>query len=394
VDKPLKYDIALVFTAFQRNCVYVSIVKELSKKYKIAIFPVARDPSTISRIGNTNQQFLDLCCSLGADIISDDLVSAKIEILAQSNYLEADIRRINKVIKAERTFWMSGVAMGNSNYTNLFGKKIDMILVPDYRLYQYRIDHYRDDGIVFPKSMIKEIGIPYKKYPVFGEKLRIDYLLAHPTPYSFRNAQDRLDYLKNVYRLIVPIHKRGLIVAFKPHNADERGDYIVSARLLRLVSNFRSRPVQEIVDKIVTFFSRVVPNGAVRDFFVNFKIAIVYRRIMMMVVSLGELTPFSGLNLELFLPDIREGLITGRSNSIWHALFLEKPVWNCVDKSKPYFNDAKMHRFTMEYLNVHNNHRGCYFDTSLCDIISDSTRSADLIKFLGNELSQLHQRTK
>lgn len=387
------YDLVLIFTAFQRNCVYASIIKELACKYRIAVFPIERDERTESRIGNTNRQFLELCASLGADILweYEQKVTARIEILAQSNYRQEDIELINSCIRAERTFWMSGVAMGNASYVNLFGKKIDKILVPDRRLYNYRLAAYGNDGAEFPDSMIQEIGMPYKKYSLFEKAVDVDYILANPTPFSFVTAQDRLDYLENVYHLARKIVNCGEVIAFKPHNADERADYIVNRKILAILGVVPLRPMNRLVDYAARLMARVFGNGKGREFCIELSIAVVYRRIMDIVVMLSDLTPYHNLNLEVFLPRVRKGLITGRSNSIWHALFLKKPVWNCIDRDKPYFSDSKMHKFAMTYFNVHGNHHDLDFDDTHYNVIDESTRLADLIRFLDSELSEKPQ---
>lgn len=382
------YDLVLIFTAFQRNCIYASIIKELSGKYKIAVFPIERDEWTSSRIGNTNRQFLELCVSLGADILDHQAATARIEVLAQSNYRKEDIELIESKIKAERTFWMSGVAMGNASYADLLGKKIDKILVPDRRLYDHRIAAYGNDGVEFPDSMIQEIGMPYKKYPLFEKAIEVDYILANPTPFSFVTAQDRLDYLENVYGLARRVSGQGEVIAFKPHNADERADYVVNRKILAILSCFPLQPLNRLIDSAAKQMARALKrSNKMRDFFVELSVAVVYRRIMNLVIKLSELTPYHNLNLEVFLPRVHKGLITGRSNSIWHALFLKKPVWNCIDRDKPYFSDTKMHRYAMTYLNVHGNHLAPDFDDKRYEIIAESTRSADLIEFLDVELS-------
>lgn len=381
------YDLVLIFTAFQRNCIYASIIKELAGKYRIAVFPVGRDERTESRIGNTNRQFLELCVSLGADVLDDQEATARIEILAQSNYRKEDIELIDSRIRAERTFWMSGVAMGNASYANLFGKKIDKILIPDRRLYEHRIAEYGNDGVEFPDSMIQEVGIPYKQYPLFEKAVDVDYILANPTPFSFVTAQDRLDYLGNVYRLARKISSCGDVIAFKPHNADERADYIVNRKILAALGFPPLRPLNWLVGSAASLLARILGNGKAKDFCIELSIAVVYRKIMDIVVRLSELTPYHNLNLEVFLPRVRKGLITGRSNSIWHALFLKKPVWNCIDEGKPYFSDTKMHRYAMTYLNVHGNHRSLDFDQRLFEVVDESTRSADLIAYLEGALS-------
>ena len=381
------YDLVLIFTAFQRNCVYASIIKELGGRYRIALFAIDRDARTESRIGNTNRQFLDLCASLGADIVQDRAVTARLEILAQSNYSEQDMVRINTGVRAQRTFWMSGVAMGNASYANLRGKRIDRVLVPDRGLYDHRIAHYGDDGVKFPEEMIQEVGMPYRKYPLFKQDLNIDYILANPTPFSFVTTQDRLDYLENVLGLMGKIRARGEVIAFKPHNADERSDYIVNKNILAVLDRLPVRPLWRAVDGFARGLVRLLPAGRVAEFLTECSIAVAYQKLMAQVVRLKDLTTYHNLNLEVFLPQVRRGLITGRSNSIWHGLFLKKPVWNCIDRDKPYFSDSKMHKYAMTYLNVHGNYHNLEFDEALFGVIGESCRSADLIQVLDNALT-------
>jgi hypothetical protein len=382
------YDLVLIFTAFQRNCLYASIIKELASRFRIALLPIERDEKTESRIGKTNQLFLDLCKSFGADILRDERIVARIEILAQSNYRREDIELIESRVTAERTFWMSGVAMGNAFYSNLFGKRIDKVLVPDRNLYDHRLKVYGDDGVAFPDEMIEEIGMPYRKYPLFDDDLNVDYILAHPTPFSFVTPSDRLDYLEHVLQMVEGISSRGELIAFKPHNADERADYIVNARYYAVLRAPLLRSLHNYLEPLVRKTAALVNNERIKTALTEISIAAVYSQIMKRVIPLREITKHHNLNLEIFLPKVREGLITGRSNSIWHGLFLKMPVWNCVDEEKPYSSNEKMHRHMMTYLNVHGNYKDAVFDKDRFKIIADSTREADLIGFLAAALAE------
>ena len=89
------YNFALIFVGFQRCCVYLSILKELSANYSVAILPQEIDKKTSSRIKNTNSSFLELCGNLGADVIYSQKISADIEILPQTHYSQELINHIN-----------------------------------------------------------------------------------------------------------------------------------------------------------------------------------------------------------------------------------------------------------------------------------------------------------
>ena len=382
------YNFALVFVGFQRCCVFLSIIKELSKLYSIAIFPQEIDKKTSSRINNTNKSFLKLCEQFGAVIIYSEKITADIEILPQTHYSRDIINNINQNIISKETFWLSGLAMGNGQYEYLYGKKIDSILVVDRQFYDYRICEYEENKVCkFDDDEILEIGVPYKKYPIFP-KFEVDYIIANPTPFSFCTIKDRLFYLENVSLLLEKLDDDD-IVALKPHNADERADYIVDKTLYSIISLYLSASLHPFVDKLSRLISSSLPQGKFTDFFIKISIAILYSKIMSRALSLKDITEWHNLNLELFLPNVKKGLITGRSNSIWHGLYLKKPTYNCIDKDIPYYSETKMHKYSMKYLNVHGNYKNLKFDNDLYGKITDQTRNVDMISILKSKLQSL-----
>jgi len=382
------YNLALIFVGFQRCCVYLSIIKELSKKYKIAVYPQSLDEKTLSRIEKTNSSFLTLCERFGANLVYNEKITADIEILPQTHYSEEQICILNTSVMSNQTYWLSGVAMGNAQFEHLFGKKIDGIFVVDRQFYDYRVSEYeKNNNGKFKDEEILEVGMPYKKYPVFPA-LDIDYIIANPTPFSFRNIKDRLTYLENVCTLMDKID-RDNIVALKPHNADERVDYIVDKRLFLIVRLKLLGAFHPLIDNVSRFLAMSIPNARLSDFFTKISIAILYNKLMSRVVSFKDITKWHNLNLELFLPSVKKGLITGRSNSIWHGLFLKKPTYNCVESDKPYYSETKMHKFSMQYLNVHGNYKSIEFNDCLYEKISEETRDVDIISLLDNKLKNL-----
>jgi hypothetical protein len=343
------------------------------------------DEKTHVRTKKTIDEFLALCESFGADIIYDEKITANIEILPQTNYAKETIDNINNNIVSKKTFWLSGLAMGNAQYEYLHGKKIDKILVFDRNFYNYRVNEYEGaDGYKFREEDIVEIGVPYKKYPIFPD-YGIDYLWANPTPFSFCCAKDRLEYLENVFSLIKLTDKKD-VIALKPHNADERVDYIVNERIYSVLKTRVFAPFYSFIDGISRKIAARVKSVKVADFFVNISIAIMYVKLMRRVVRFRDITEFHNLNLELFLPNVRKGLITGRSNSIWHGLFVKIPVYNCIDESKKYYSDTKMHKYSMKYLNVHGNYKKLNFDSDLYNLIDTKTRDSDLIMFIKEQM--------
>ena len=89
---------------------------------------------------------------------------------------------------------------------------------------------------------------------------------------------------------------------------------------------------------------------------------------------------------------MKKGLITGRSNSIWHGLYSRLPVYNCVNKNKEYFSKTKMHKYSMKYFNVHGNYKTLDFKNKKFDLIKDSTHEADLLSFLTKEIIKIEKK--
>ena len=260
------------------------------------------------------------------------------------------------------------------------------MLVPDKQLYLFRIKNYSDDGINFDDDFIQEIGMPYVRYPLFSPLPDIDYIIANPTPFSFVSLQDRLEYLDRLITVVKVLTNRGDRIAYKPHNADERHDYIVNKYAAQLLS---FRFFGWLARASMPFLRHLIASGAqlTQKLAIEICIAQQYKIFSSHIIHLSELTKFHRLNLEIFLPFVRKGLITGRSNSIWHGLFCEKEVWNLVDGNKQHVVQDKMHRYSMNYFNVHWDESFPKFATKQHDRVAAHTRDADFIAFVDQQLS-------
>jgi len=211
--------------------------------------------------------------------------------------------------------------------------KVDKLLIMDLDLYHYRLSVRQEERNfdIQPEKLI-EIGIPFAKYPVLPD-MGIDYLWANPTPLSLPGSIDRLEYLECVLSLIEKI-PTDCLIALKPHNAVEHHDYIVNPVAVALL---KYQLIRRIVKKIymhVRMISQKFENNLLKNIFLHLCIAYIYLDILNRARPLKELTPYHNFSLELMLPQVKKGLITGRSNSIWHGLFINLPVYNCVDKSR------------------------------------------------------------
>ena len=96
------------------------------------------------------------------------------------------------------------------------------------------------------------------------------------------------------------------------------------------------------------------------------------------------MTPYFNLGLELFLPGVRKGLVTGRSSVVWYALVHRLPVYNCDDETERARGEGVVDSYRA--FGVPPCHGRLTFDRGNFERISDSVRQADLLDLLQKEL--------
>jgi hypothetical protein len=109
-----------------------------------------------------------------------------------------------------------------------------------------------------------------------------------------------------------------------------------------------------------------------------------YGRLAARTRHLDALTPYFNLGIELFLPLVRRGLVTGRSSVVWHALVQGLPVYNCDDETVAARSDGVLDSYRA--FGVPPCHARLEFDPRAFDRIAPSTREADLLDLLQKEL--------
>ena len=111
---------------------------------------------------------------------------------------------------------------------------------------------------------------------------------------------------------------------------------------------------------------------------------------------MADVTENHDLALEAFLPGVRKGVIGGLSNTIWGTLHARLPYYNCVDVAshRPEEGDRLYGRkpaertlgLNLEFFSVPFCHGRLGFDPANFDVVSPSTRSADLIAVVEHEI--------
>lgn len=376
----MKYDLILVFTTFRKCGVYLPLVKQLYGRYNVGVYECSIVNADLVKVDKQNKLFLELIYSYGATPVNEDKVDCTVALLPQWHYRKNDIELIFDKLNCGHKFWMVSLAMGNCSYENLYGHEVDKILVVDRAFYNFRLSKRPfEKELAIAEDKIVEVGTPYNDYPVFND-LEIDYILANPTPFSFPELADKLKYLNNLIALIDKI-SGDAVIAYKPHNAtglDSLVNYKVLKTLRLYVPFFLKKPLRVIFKYIGVMFK----HKRIKKISVELEIIEKYERLMQRIVSLSSLTKYHSFNLEMFLPIVRKGLITGRSNSIWHALYARLPVYNCVSDSTVEVSKNKMHSYNMRYFDVNCCAGHLIFDSDKFNLIKDETRLADIVKYV------------
>lgn len=390
------YDLILVVTSFRRSCHYLPIVKELSAHYRIGVYIYPLEQADFAKYQYQNKIFIDLICEFGATVVSGKDLSCNIVLLPQWHYRTEYVDKIFQDIECRVYYWDVALAMGNHSYENLNDNKIDKVLIVDADFYNFRLSKKpKEKDMKLTDDSIFVVGTPYIKYPVFDD-LDFDYIIATPTPFSFPLLEDKVNYLDNVISLLADIPRDETIV-YKPHNAIGI-DSLVHPSVYKAVNYFRSNMVQNALYACVRLVGSLINMRFLKRLVLEYEIVNKHNKIMERVEHLRDITKYSDLNLEVFLPNVRKGLITGRSNSIWHALHARLPVYNCVSNETAEITGTlkklapmevttdKMHKFNMRYFNV-----GCCdgqldFDPCKFMRVSERTRESNIVDFLIKEL--------
>jgi len=219
-----RFDIVLVAEYFRSVPYFLSIIKFLSPKYRIAVFRVDIDKRLIDKNESAQTEFFHLCESLGAQVIEDMDVETRLLVIPQRPFLPSAVTSIERRIRARKTVGALAFAWAGIKVHDEFIKqfKIRRVYAIDVKLIQFLLSN-RPNPEVYDGLEIAEVGLPYRTYPIFDD-FEADYLVAMPTPFSFPHEQDKWIFLESVLNLFDQIPSTATIV-HKPHNGFERDQF-------------------------------------------------------------------------------------------------------------------------------------------------------------------------
>lgn len=381
--KDKTYDIILFYTYFRVHNYFLNIIKYLSPSLSIGILVVedAVKYNTKKKVSETDTCFLACCIKNGAELLDlKEKYNCKLAIAPQGNYdtkFLTDKLSIRKIIVFQR--FGSG-ALGLDDLNKIGANKI---FVYDKKMFLAIIASEKRNELA-SKLEIKEMGTPYKKYPAVDfSSLNIDYLIAYPTPMLIKSPQKKYQLLANINNIIdsIPNNKN---VYLKLHNVVDSG-YILGGNIVlkKLGGVFVS-----IADQVGSFFFSVVSllnmANLIPDKLLRLFIQIKSNLIEAKTRLLSEVTPYHNFGIELFLPFVKEGVITGISSCTWHSLYCHVAVYNCdvqhLSKDMP--NYAVYKNFHIPPCQGELRFDSAHFETT----ISNGTLGADLIEMIKSEI--------
>jgi hypothetical protein len=388
-----EFDVVLVVEYFRSITAYFSIVRHLTQSHRVGIYCVPLDKTTQDKNVLSQKQFVELCKQWGASDVTGTQVSCRLLLVPQRPFTDEAVLKLKADVRYRRAIGLLAFAWAGTpihdNFLQVFG--IKKVCAIDAKFLSWLLDKRKSRA--YCDLEIVEVGLPYKKYPVF-EDFSADYLLAMPTPFSFPHETDKWHFLETVLKLFAQLHPRDVVV-HKAHNGMDRDQfspvrYRVALRCLG--------PLRRLISTFARRFAARLASGRLKRALGNLYTAFLYECVLQRTTSMEKLTPYHHFSMEAFLPKVRKGVIGGLSNTIWGALYFQLPFYNCVDidrqrrsevKDRLYgkkdpgnFLDLNLQYFLIPYC------RGqLSFDPSYFALATEGARRGDIIAVIRQELA-------
>ncbi len=369
----MNYDIILVNIFTRIQAPYLPIIKYMSQDLKIGLLDVGWAPKQVDKLRLTQKQFEDLACDFGAERVAlSERHSCSLLMIPQFKYEKGVLSHVFKHIEHKKMIVTNSFGFGLQFMEDFPPKRVHKFLTWDRRLLNKKLLGTVGGASIRNRFDIEVMGSPFQRYPVFPE-IDLDYVVAFPSMLGFSSIRERLDFITNVERLLAEV--RGRSVALKPHNVKDGGNNIFALSNSPLMG-----PMYTLCKRLTGISSRVNNTNTI----FAFGIAAAHRRVAKKTIPFQQLTKYYNLNLELFLPGVKRGLITGNSASTWYALYNKLPVYNCGKEFETI--EGETLRDNMECFGVPPCYGELLFDNRHFDIITEEARGADLIEVLRKEL--------
>jgi len=367
------YDLILLYTIGRVHNHYLSVVRHLGGRLRIGIY-VAETQKKI-KTAQTEQLFLELCRQFGGEILGPGSYACGLLAIPQFRYQGAFLQQLPSTIRSARRIILQTFGYGTEFLEPLVAARVDRLYVYDRRVFENKLKTSEQRRLVEDHFELVEMGTPFAKYPVF-EEVSADYMMAFPTDLSFADTRAKAVFARNVNRLLGRIPAESSVL-LKLHNVSDGGRLIERhSRAFRL--GVRAGRLGLAVPPVS------LP-GRLGEGMGRAAFGAEYVRLTRRTRAFDGCTPYFNFGLELFLPSVRRGLITGRSSVVWYALVNRLPVYNCDDETER-VRAGEGVTDSYRAFGVPPCHGRLEFDARAFDRIAESVREADLLELLQKEL--------
>jgi hypothetical protein len=366
----------------------LNIIKHLSAKYKIALLLSDKESfekvstkrkSRFARSKNTEDKFDSLCLEYGADkIYINQKHTCKIMLMPVVGpfYNDEYISKLKSNISWEKLigiFYLIGPANVNE--------------IKELGAFKYFASHkellkQRDKSGGVYKDLegldIVYTGLPYRKYPVFDNlNQKIDYLVAYPSAIHFRDGKqkEKYEFSKMLLKALSTIDKNDKVF-LKTHSSLDKIEFY-SRKWGKNV--FLLRVGVLIIGIFIKYLIKCLPVCREKLYVLGGSLCCSF--IEAKYPSLEELTEYYNFGIELFLPHVNKGILTGHSTVTYHALYNKVSVYNCDPQGKTIGIPENMEPYMVPCCNGN-----LQFDKNNFKKIDEEFRNADIIQIIKEEL--------
>jgi hypothetical protein len=322
------YDLIFVVGYFRSATAFLSVIRVLGRRLRIAVISVEADPAMRYKTADAQGVYMDLCCEYGADLLElGESARAMLLVIQQFPYDSALAQSIQRGLMVRERVGLMTLAMAGIDKHDAYLAQFSVrkVYVPSQRFMEFLLAK-RDAQAKYASVSVKEVGMPYARHRLFSE-FSADWIIAAPTLFSFHNEGGKQHFLRTVNQLLSQIPKDDVVI-YKPHNGN-RLDYFAPRLHYWLAGWLDQMPETR---KLLRTAGRL-PWPWLRMQIDRVETCVLHRAILKRATQMSEVTKFAGMSLEAFLPGVRKGVIGGLSNTIWGALYFDLPFFNCVDES-------------------------------------------------------------
>lgn len=319
------FDLLIVIGYFRSALPLLSIVRYLSPQLRVGLYFQPLSSQMEAKTGKAQKMFERLCMEFGGvQYVAGASARCRLMLVQQYPYTTDFVSSVHADIDAEEIWGMLTLsAMGlNAHDSFLSQFCVTRLTVPDKCLANFLIES-RNASSRYQNIDMIEVGLPFKKYPVF-ENFCVDWIVAASTLFSFHTEVGKQSFLRDILKLMSQIPKSEVVV-YKAHNGNKK-DYFTPrlyAHIASLISYFPNS--ERLLEKLLI---RMQPR--LKFHVSKILTALLHARVIHRAAPMIELTPMADMSIEGFLPGVRKGVIGGESNSIWGTLFMGLPYYNCV----------------------------------------------------------------